>query len=135
MAFAAPAAPVFRKTKQGFVVYGPADQIEVGPVDVTLRSGQIKRTHILSLGAVFKVECGTDVRYGYQTASSEDAAVAALQGTSQPTSQPIATTNSFIPDSSFSGEEDVPAHYEGSAFTSEFTMPPAYEPEPPYDFT
>lgn len=118
MAFpAAPTVPVYRKTKQGdFVIFGPSDQIQIGPVTVHLKSGATKKTHILSVGAVFDVESGP-CRYGYQTvAVSEVANTVAAFGTSKLTEPSTAKINldasDFMPDSAFDSENDVPASYD-----------------------
>lgn len=124
MAYPSPVTAVYRNTKNGFVVYGPADLIRIGVAEVHLKSGKIKHETIRGLGAIFHHEDGTQVRYGYLTASTstETGAAAASKPTSPPTSKIDLDAESFMPDSAYAGEEDVPAAYEDDQFNDEFNV-------------
>ena len=62
--------PQYRKTKVGqWVVFGPADAVHVGSVEVTKRDGTTKTEYIASVGKDFQVD-GITCRYGYTAPKS-----------------------------------------------------------------
>lgn len=114
MSFPAPTVPVYRKRQKqnDFVVMGPADVMEPGPITVHLKSRKTKRENIRSVGSIFIVD-GVQMRYGYldHKLDSTTPAVQRPQSTAEP---------AFTAQSTYTPNPDDFAPDDGSDFNPDF---------------